>query len=768
MKNPTLTMVAITGAPTKNDIFNYMKTLKNNGIEQVITYPRSGCEIEYLSEKWFHTIGHFIEAAKTLDMYIWLYDEFNWPSGHAGGKVTDIAEYQLKAIVVKGENKGNIIGGSANTGSLFGEAYFPNLFSEKAVNLFIEEVHNKYYKYFGQYFGNIIRGIFTDEPSIGYACKEFCIPYFDELPYEYRKVTKRNFLEDLQNEYAGFYSEAMHIITKTFRKNYTLKIRDWCTKHNILLTGHLMGDSDPFHSTQHNGNILDNLPYFTLPGIDEICTDFTAKELFSTLGVAEYSRKDNTGALAELFALGPCDMSFAKKRCMIFLTACFKINHYIIAGSHMDLRGNMKILDYFNTTSADQPDFAGYLILSQEAAIAAEYADLDFNADVYIKYPVSVYEKYIYKNPDLNCFYNLVNTLTKNQIQWKFLNTYDSVENANIIELTESFEYKLNGTIFKNAQEICNIVKPSFTVTDLQGDLPDDIFVRKFKNNSFIIINLNEQEKMLRIDNHNIKLSQFDIITNKNIKLYAFSSKNLISLKNSFSINYCNKNVIRTMFINNQNLAEVICKDATNVVFAVRNDTTAYIERKKISCKAENSFLCNGLKKLYSASKAITLNAGTTQIKSQNDFKYLPSVFIIGDFLAHAVSDDKCTVILSQRKEKLDIGEYLNYFGKIEFTTEITVPEKSVFLEIATYGLFTRVFFENELLGEQIDFIQKYPIDSKLRNKKVVLKIEQYSSLGPIFADVDYWDKYSHNVKWKNTPSCKHAKFGFQKINWVL
>ena len=88
MKSPLITMSALVGKPTDKDIFNYLNDLKQNGIDQVMIYPRSGCLIEYLSEEWFCAIESFIKSAEALDMSIWLYDDFNWPSGDACGRVT--------------------------------------------------------------------------------------------------------------------------------------------------------------------------------------------------------------------------------------------------------------------------------------------------------------------------------------------------------------------------------------------------------------------------------------------------------------------------------------------------------------------------------------------------------------------------------------------------------------------------------------------------------------------------------------------------------
>ncbi len=86
MKCPLITKTAVTGKPSKASIYEYMKSLKDNFVEQVMIHPRSGCEIEYLSEEWFNTVGFFLDAAQELDMYIWLYNDFNWPSGDAGGR----------------------------------------------------------------------------------------------------------------------------------------------------------------------------------------------------------------------------------------------------------------------------------------------------------------------------------------------------------------------------------------------------------------------------------------------------------------------------------------------------------------------------------------------------------------------------------------------------------------------------------------------------------------------------------------------------------
>ena len=214
MENPLITMSAITGKPTKKRIFEYLKGLKDNGIEQAMIYPRSGCEIEYLSKKWFKTVGYFIDSARKLNMKLWLYDDFNWPSGDANGRVTLVDEFRLKAIKAKGDNIGSITSKSRHNSGLFGEKYFPNLLSYDAVDYFISCTHEEYYKRFGKHFGKTVKGIFTDEPSIGYCCEGDYIPYYEGIEKDYSDFCGGDFYTDMYEGKDSFYHSVIEIASE--------------------------------------------------------------------------------------------------------------------------------------------------------------------------------------------------------------------------------------------------------------------------------------------------------------------------------------------------------------------------------------------------------------------------------------------------------------------------------------------------------------------------------------------------------------------------
>src|SRR2546426_11642595 len=72
-----------------------LRAMKEAGINSVVFHPRSGMggqfghgELEYyLSETYFDRFKFGLETCRRLGLKVILYDEYNWPSGYAGGRV---------------------------------------------------------------------------------------------------------------------------------------------------------------------------------------------------------------------------------------------------------------------------------------------------------------------------------------------------------------------------------------------------------------------------------------------------------------------------------------------------------------------------------------------------------------------------------------------------------------------------------------------------------------------------------------------------------
>lgn len=752
MNCPLIVMTAVVGKPSADEIHEYMISLRDNGIYQALLYPRSGCEIEYLSDEWFCVIGHFISSAKSLGMSIWLYDDFNWPSGDAGGRVSAFKDFRLCAIATRGEKIGQISMKSRHNSGLFGEKYFPSLLSSDAVDYFINCTHEEYFRRFGDSFGTVIKGIFTDEPSIGYCCYDEYIPYYDGIREDYLALCGRDFDLDMRGQEKDFYHNAFSVISSRFQACYIDKIRKWCDSHGILMTGHFMCDCNPFWGASHSGNMLENLSHLSLPGIDEIETSFDDFNEMTLFGLAEYAGRKN-GAMAELFALGPCDMTYQKRRLMIYLCACHKIDHYFLAISHLDIRGNALVKDFFSDFSISQPNLEGMKELGKAASHASLLAKKDFVPDVYVKYPLELTYRYITGGFDGNRFSEMINTLTYNQIQWKY--TLNDSEDAPVIELDENFCF----TIDKKPLDVSQIAH-KVSVTDAYGNLPRGIFVRRFSDGEFIVLNLFAPADEYLINGERVFLREHDVYFSKSNDFRG----ECIEISPEFSVRYGNDNIARFMYLNGQGMANAVCDRDITVRLAVRDGVRALLNGDEIPLFSDTGMLPSGMRKLYRCSDKITLKKGLSTIQAENDLKYLPSVLLIGDFSYESVSGDICSIQIQKRANELSCGSRLYDYGTIELLADIEIPHGASQIEIEGAYLFTKVFINEIPLGSKAFSPFVYEIPSSLWGKRACLRIVQMSSLAPIFGDVEFWDKEIKECGWRKTPSTSNIPFGISKI----
>ena len=160
----------------KEEALFQLADFKAKGYGGVFIHARGGLEIEYMGEVWFDVFDACVEWAKENDFDIWLYDEFGWPSGFGGGKVNGLGkDYQIKHLVCK---ESQILDGKhelLHTFTVEGKTYYVHLYTDKnyvdlldpkVTKAFIESTHEVYYARYKKYFGNVIKGIFTDEPQV--------------------------------------------------------------------------------------------------------------------------------------------------------------------------------------------------------------------------------------------------------------------------------------------------------------------------------------------------------------------------------------------------------------------------------------------------------------------------------------------------------------------------------------------------------------------------------------------------------------------------
>lgn len=78
------------GRITSEGIREQVSLITSQGVGGFFIAPRQGLDVPYLSAGWFDLVRVAVEAAGKHNMQVWIYDEYPYPSGMAGGAVTQL------------------------------------------------------------------------------------------------------------------------------------------------------------------------------------------------------------------------------------------------------------------------------------------------------------------------------------------------------------------------------------------------------------------------------------------------------------------------------------------------------------------------------------------------------------------------------------------------------------------------------------------------------------------------------------------------------
>ncbi|MBE6929294.1 MAG: hypothetical protein E7463_03350 [Ruminococcaceae bacterium] len=84
----------------EEEISAQLEEFAKKGVNDFFVNATWGMTDEYLGERYFEIVKHTVKEAKRLGLSFWIYDEFNWPSGTAGGQLLrDHPETRAKVLV---------------------------------------------------------------------------------------------------------------------------------------------------------------------------------------------------------------------------------------------------------------------------------------------------------------------------------------------------------------------------------------------------------------------------------------------------------------------------------------------------------------------------------------------------------------------------------------------------------------------------------------------------------------------------------------------
>ena len=340
---------------------------KRMGFGGFFMHSRVGLETPYLGDQWFDVVGHCIDQAQQNGMEAWLYDEDRWPSGPAGGLVTQDIRYAMRTLALERiENPAAYHPSeSAEVVWLFAAKFTQKTISEyrqisqpaevpdgwellvfrqeltpcsswfngqryldtldaDAVGRFIAVTHQAYADRWAEKMGpaKTIPGIFTDEPNRGANFRKFWgvsgqLAWTPKLPDYFKTHYNYNLLDHLPElafdltgqEYSRARYHYYCTLSRLFAENFFAQIGAWCDKHNIMLTGHVLEEHPLSHAVSVVGSAMQCYTYMQAPGID-ILTQYKLEYLTAKQCVSVARQMGRKWVLSELYGCTGWDITF--------------------------------------------------------------------------------------------------------------------------------------------------------------------------------------------------------------------------------------------------------------------------------------------------------------------------------------------------------------------------------------------------------------------------------------------------------------------------
>lgn len=268
-----------------------IQEMKKAGIGGFFMHARGGLMTEYLGEDWFEATKACIDEAEKQGMHAWCYDENGWPSGFAGMKLlkdeknwahylvcqrmTHFDPAALAVYTLEGASLCRAQGPRENTQeyiALFDRTNSSqvDILNPEIVRKFIDETHEKYYARFGDAFGRVMKGFFTDEPQYF----RWDTAYSPLVLSEYQAIYGEDILDTLgalfidcaqANRLRYRYWKLMNDL---YTVNFAKQIYDWCTAHHCQLTGHTIAEESLYGQMLCSGGVMPFYQYEHKPGVD--------------------------------------------------------------------------------------------------------------------------------------------------------------------------------------------------------------------------------------------------------------------------------------------------------------------------------------------------------------------------------------------------------------------------------------------------------------------------------------------------------------------
>ena len=80
---------AWTGDTDESEITRQLQEMRDKGIREYFLFSMSGLDVPYLETALWRKVRFALKESRRLYMKVWIYDEYNWPSGACAGRILE-------------------------------------------------------------------------------------------------------------------------------------------------------------------------------------------------------------------------------------------------------------------------------------------------------------------------------------------------------------------------------------------------------------------------------------------------------------------------------------------------------------------------------------------------------------------------------------------------------------------------------------------------------------------------------------------------------
>ncbi len=337
------------------EVRRQVREMAKAGLGGHFMHARRGLATPYLGPEWMEAVLAAIDEARHTDVTPWLYDEDCWPSGACSGRVFEGNEdFQAKHLgfdeitsdtwepsertvavfLARPSGRGGYgdfellddprraYGVQPDDGQVFvqfayrTDAYVDTL-NREATAEFLRQTHEVYRDAVGREFGRLVPGIFTDEPLYGRVGRR--VPWSLGLPRFFQRSTGYDLLPHLPElffrlgPYRRTRFDFYESLTRLFLLAWTMPVYQWCDRHSLALTGHMMAEDTLLSQVIHVGAAMPHYEYFHLPGIDHLGRRLGGPVLVKQ-AASVAAQLDRPRVLSEMFGCSGWNVSFDELR----------------------------------------------------------------------------------------------------------------------------------------------------------------------------------------------------------------------------------------------------------------------------------------------------------------------------------------------------------------------------------------------------------------------------------------------------------------------